>query len=102
MSTILREVCSHYIASHQVSLQEEVVHLGHLLDYRLDDGADVHRKTVEFICLVNSTQIRFMGCNPDMVTRCVQVYSTAFHGTATWSLNCGALKNSEVSINKIP
>ena len=89
------------IAGHVVSLQEEVVHLGHLLDYRLDDGADVHRKTVEFIRLANSTRIRLMGCSPDVVTRLVQAYSTAFHGAVTWSLNCGALKNLEVSLNKI-
>ena len=41
-----------------------------------------------------------MVCSPN-VTRLVQAYFTAFHGAATWSLNCGALKNLEVSLNKI-
>ena len=40
-------------------------------------------------------------CKPDVVTRLIQAYSTAFHGAATWSLNCGELKNLEVSLNKI-
>ena len=75
--------------------------MGHFLDSRLDDGADVRRKSAEFISLVNSTRIRFLGCNPDVVTWLIQAYSTAFHRAATWSLNCGELKNLEVSLNKI-
>ena len=33
------------IAGHVVGLQDEVIHLGHFLDSRLDDGADVRRKS---------------------------------------------------------
>ena len=84
-----------------LGLQDEVIHLGHFLDSRLDDGADVRRKSAEFIHLANSTRIRFLGCNPDVVTQLIRAYSTAFHGAATWSLNCGELKNLEVSLNKI-
>ena len=44
-----------------VGLQDEVIHLGHFLDSRLDDGADVRRKSAEFVHLANSTWIRFLG-----------------------------------------
>ena len=89
------------IAGHVMGLQDEVIHLGHFLDSRLDDGADVCRKSAEFICLANSTRICFLGCNPDVVTLLIRAYSTAFYGAATWSLSCGELKNLEVSLNKI-
>ena len=69
------------IAGHVVGLQDEVIHLGHFLD----SGADVRRKSAEFIRLANSTRIHFLGCNPDVVTRLIRSYSIAFHGTATWS-----------------
>ena len=42
-----------------------------------------------------------MGSNPDVVTRLIRAHLTAFHGAVTWSLNCGELKNLEVSLNKI-
>ena len=48
-----------------------------------------------------NSQIRFLGCYPDFVTRLIRSYSTAFHGAATWSLNCRELKNLEVSLNMI-
>ena len=71
------------IAGYVVGLQDEVIHLGLFLDSRLDDGADVRRKSAEFIPLANSTRICFLGCNPDFVTRLIRSYSTAFHGAAT-------------------
>ena len=94
-------LCDKFVtAGHVVGLQDEVIHLGYFLDSRLDDSADVHRKSAEFIRVAINTRIHFLGSNPDVVTRPIQAYSTAFHGAATWSLNCGELKNSEASFNK--
>ena len=49
------------IAGHVMGLKDEVIHLGHFLDFRLDDGADARRKSAEFIRLANSIRIRFFG-----------------------------------------
>ena len=78
-----------------------VTHIGHILNYDLNDRPDVIRVIKDMNCKANSILCTFKWADPFIKCFLIKSYCLSLYGSVLWSLSSPAVKMIEVSLNKL-
>ena len=80
---------------------DEIKHLGHILNYNLDDGPDIihalkdlNKKAISVLCT-------FCSADPVVKTYLIKMYCLSLYGYHLWSLSSKFLNALQIALNKI-
>ena len=83
---------------HLLHFSDEVIHLGHILTFNLNDKSDIIRATKDLNCKTNYTLSLFKSADP--FVKCFLIDSL-FIGGSLWSLCSPSLRLIQVALNNI-
>ena len=70
---------------------DEIKHLGHILNYNLDDGPDIIRALKDLNKKANSVLCTFRSADPVLKTYLIKMYCLSLYGCHLWSLSSKSL-----------
>ena len=79
----------------------EVVHLGHILTFDLNDRSDIIRVVKDLNRKANSILCIFHASDPFVKTFLVSSFCLSLYGCSLWSLSSPSIKLCEVALNKL-
>ena len=85
----------------RLKFSDNVLHLGHLVSFDLNDKEDIVRVTKDVNPKANSIMCTFGFTDPFVLTYLFKMYCLSLYGCTLWSLCSSALKYLQVAINKI-
>ena len=80
---------------------DEIKHLGHILNYNLDDGPDIIRALKDLNKKANSVLCTFRSADPVVKTYLIIMYCLSLYGCHLWSLASKSLNALQIALNKI-
>ena len=80
---------------------DHVIHLGHHLQYNLDDSEDIESSISDLCRKANYLLTTFSSCDPIVKTYLLNVHCFNVYGSSLWRLDCKRLKALEVAYNNI-
>ena len=80
---------------------DEIKHLGHILNYNLDDGPDIIRALKDLNKKANSVLCTFCSADPVVKTYLIKMYCLSLYGYHLWSLSSKSLNALQIALNKI-
>ena len=80
---------------------DEVMHLGHILTYNLNDKQDIVRVVKDMNRKANSVLCKFSALDPFVKCYLIKTYCLSLYGCALWSLSSPSIRIAEIALNKI-
>ena len=80
---------------------DEIKHLGHILNYNLDDGPDIIRALKDPNKKANSVLCTFRSADPVVKTYLIKMYCLSLYGCHLWFLSSKSLNVLQIALNKI-
>ena len=84
-----------------VPFLNSVVHLGHILQYDMDDCDDILQASSDLVCRSNRMLQTFTGVYPFVKTKLLNAFCLSLYGSSLWKLSCKSISIIEVSLNKV-
>ena len=82
-------------------LQEDVVHLGHILTFNLSDEKDIKFRCQDMVRKANSILCSFPKLSPQVLTYLYSAFCLSLYGCALWNVSSKHIQALEISFNKI-
>ena len=95
---ILPKICFENVT---LKYMDEIKHLGHILNYNLDDGPDIICALKDLNKKANSVLCTFRSADPVVKTFLIKMYCLSLYGCHLWSLSSKSLNALQIALNKI-